>query len=224
MSENTPVLAVSGLCAGYRSTVISDITFSLRPGEILCVAGESGCGKSTLLKALMGVEDATEIRRLLGYREDTAGGMMTTQFVALSEKDTVGDAIEVLRGLDEDFPTVHFVYVLDDESDKLIGVMSLRTLVLAQNDTPLGDAMFTEIITCLPDADEEEVAEDISKYNLLAMPVVDEKGRMLGIVTVDDALDVLEEEHEEDLQIAGGSHTSKSDEASDHLLGRVFSN
>ena len=70
MSENTPVLAVSGLCAGYRSTVISDITFSLRPGEILCVAGESGCGKSTLLKALMGVDDAVRITageiRLLG--------------------------------------------------------------------------------------------------------------------------------------------------------------
>lgn len=70
MSENTPVLAVSGLCAGYRSTVISDITFSLRPGEILCVAGESGCGKSTLLKALMGVDDAVHITageiRLLG--------------------------------------------------------------------------------------------------------------------------------------------------------------
>ena len=160
--------------------------------------------KAETLLRLMGVEDATEIRRLLGYREDTAGGMMTTQFVALSEKDTVGDAIEVLRGLDEDFPTVHFVYVLDDESDKLIGVMSLRTLVLAQNDTTLGDAMFTEIITCLPDADEEEVAEDISKYNLVALPVVDEAGILLGIVTVDDAMEVMEENAEEEASDLAG--------------------
>ena len=75
----------------------------------------------------MGVEDATEIRRLLGYKDGTAGGMMTTQFVSVADTDTVGHAIEVLRELPEDHPSVHFVYVLD-EYDKLVGVCSLRTL------------------------------------------------------------------------------------------------
>lgn len=152
--------------------------------------------KAETLLRLMGVEDAAEIRRLLGYRDDTAGGMMTTQFVALSEDDTVGDAIETLRGLDEDFPTVHFVYVLEEDSEKLAGVMSMRTLVLAHNDTRLGDVMYTDVITVSPDEDEEEVAADISKYDMVALPVVDEGGHMLGLVTVDDALDVIEESTE----------------------------
>ena len=152
--------------------------------------------KAETLLRLMGVEDAAEIRRLLGYRDDTAGGMMTTQFVALSEEDTVGDAIETLRALDEDFPTVHFVYVLEEDSEKLVGVMSMRTLVLAHNDTRLGDVMYTDVITVSPDEDEEEVASDISKYEMVALPVVDEGGHMLGLVTVDDALDVIEESTE----------------------------
>ena len=152
--------------------------------------------KAETLLRLMGVEDAAEIRRLLGYRDDTAGGMMTTQFVALSEDDTVGDAIETLRALDEDFPTVHFVYVLEEDSEKLVGVMSMRTLVLAHNETRLGDVMFTDVITVSPDEDEEEVASDISKYDMVALPVVDESGHMLGLVTVDDALDVIEESTE----------------------------
>ena len=152
--------------------------------------------KAETLLRLMGVEDAAEIRRLLGYRDDTAGGMMTTQFVALSEEDTVGDAIETLRALDEDFPTVHFVYVLEEDSEKLVGVMSMRTLVLAHNDTRLGDVMYTDVITGSPDEDEEEVASDISKYDMVALPVVDEGGHMLGLVTVDDALDVIEESTE----------------------------
>ena len=152
--------------------------------------------KAETLLRLMGVEDAAEIRRLLGYRDDTAGGMMTTQFVALSEEDTVGDAIETLRALDEDFPTVHFVYVLEEDSEKLVGVMSMRTLVLAHNDTRLGDVIYTDVITVSPDEDEEEVASDISKYDMVALPVVDEGGHMLGLVTVDDALDVIEESTE----------------------------
>lgn len=152
--------------------------------------------KAETLLRLMGVEDASEIRRLLGYRENTAGGMMTTQFVALSEDDTVGEAIETLRHLDEDFPTVHYVYVLDEDSEKLVGVMSMRTLVLAHNDTRLGDVMYTDIISVPPDEDEEEVASDISKYDLVALPVVDEGGHMLGLITVDDALDVIEESTE----------------------------
>lgn len=149
----------------------------------------------TLLRLMVG-DDAAEIRRLLGYKDDTAGGMMTTQFVSMSEEDTVGDTIEILRHLDEDFPTVHFVYVLEEDTEKLVGVLSMRTLVLAHNDTQLRDVMYTDLITVSPDEDEEEVASDISKYDMVALPVVDEVGHLLGIVTVDDALDVIEESTE----------------------------
>ncbi|MEG0072713.1 MAG: CBS domain-containing protein [Raoultibacter sp.] len=152
--------------------------------------------KAETLLRLMGVEDAAEIRSLLGYKDETAGGMMTTQFVSVCRTDTVGQTIEVLRELPEEHPTVHYVYVLD-EYDKLVGVLSLRTLVLAHNDTEIAAVMFEDLITALPDETEEEVAADISKYDLLAMPVVDEHGRMLGLVTFDDALDVIEEDSED---------------------------
>ncbi|MDO4442672.1 MAG: CBS domain-containing protein [Slackia sp.] len=175
---------------------VSGLLGQMDPDDAADIIRDLPYEKAETLLRLMGVEDAAEIRRLLGYRDDTAGGMMTTQFVALSEDDTVGDAIETLRGLDEDFPTVHFVYVLEEDSEKLVGVMSMRTLVLAHNDTRLGDVMYTDVITVSPDEDEEEVASDISKYDMVALPVVDEGGHMLGLVTVDDALDVIEESTE----------------------------
>ena len=153
--------------------------------------------KAETLLRLMGVEDAMEIRRLLGYKDDTAGGMMTTQFVSMSEDDTVQDTIDTLRGLDEDFPSVHYVYVLDEDTEKLVGVLSMRTLVLAQPETHLRDIMYTDIVTVSPDEDEEEVASDIARYDMVALPVVDEGGYMLGLVTVDDAMDVIEESTED---------------------------
>ena len=149
--------------------------------------------KAETLLRLMGVEDAAEIRELLGYKDGTAGGMMTTQFVAVPQDTTVRETIEVLRGLDEDHPTVHYVYVTDDY-EKLIGVLSLRTLVLNDDDTVLGDIMYDEIISVTPDETEDDVVEDIFKYDLPAMPVVDEHGALLGIVTTEDAWDAIEDD------------------------------
>ena len=142
--------------------------------------------KAETLLRLMGVEDATEIRRLLGYKDGTAGGMMTTQFVAVKADNTVGETIEVLRELDDDHPTVHYVYVLNDY-DEFVGVLSLRTLVLTDDARPVRDVMFDDVISATPDETEEDVAADIFKYELPAMPV-------LGIVTVDDAWDAIEED------------------------------
>ncbi len=166
------------------------------PDDAADIVGDLPYEKAEKLLRLMGVENAAEIRQLLGYREDTAGGLMTTQYVSMRTTDTVAETIEALRALDEDHPTVNYVYVID-EYDKLVGVLSLRTLVLATSNTQLKDIMFDEIITALPEEEEEEVAADISKYDLLAMPVVDESGRMLGIVTVDDAMEVIEDDAEE---------------------------
>ena len=149
--------------------------------------------KAETLLRLMGVEDATEIRRLLGYKDGTAGGMMTTQFVAVKADNTVGETIEVLRELDDDHPTVHYVYVLNDY-DEFVGVLSLRTLVLTDDARPVRDVMFDDVISATPDETEEDVAADIFKYELPAMPVVDEHGVLLGIVTVDDAWDAIEED------------------------------
>ena len=187
--EDLDVAEVSGLLGHMDPDDAADIIRDL-PYE-----------KAERLLRLMGVDDAAEIRSLLGYKDDTAGGMMTTRFVSMFEDDTVGDTIEVLRGLDEDFPTVHYVYVLEEDSEKLTGILSLRTLVLAQPSTVLSDIMFTDVITVDPNEDEDEVAAEISKYDMVALPVVDESGHMLGLVTVDDAIEVIEDSSEDEKAI-----------------------
>lgn len=149
--------------------------------------------KAETLLRLMGVEDAAEIRELLGYKDGTAGGMMTTQYVAVSKETTVRETIEVLRGLEEDHPAVHYVYVTDDFG-KLVGVLSLRTLVLTDDNAAVGSIMFDEIISVGPSETEEDVAAAVFKYDVPAMPVVDERGELLGIVTTEDAWDVIEDE------------------------------
>ena len=181
---------------GLDETRASRLLGNMDPDDAADIVGDLPYEKAETLLRLMGVEDAAGIRKLLGYKDDTAGGLMTTQFVAMHTTSTVGETTEVLRHLDEDHPTVSYVYVLD-EYEKLVGVLSLRTLVLNTEETQLKDIMFDELITSLPEEPEDEVAADISKYGLLAMPVVDESGRMLGIVTFDDAMDVIEDDAEE---------------------------
>lgn len=165
----------------------------MEPDDAADIVRDLPYEKAETLLRLMGVEDATEIRRLLGYKDGTAGGMMTTQYVAVPKETTVRETIEVLRDLDEDHPTVHYVYVTDDYG-KLVGVLSLRTLVLTDDDKQLGDIMYDEIISVNPGETEEDVAADIFKYDLPAMPVVDERGALLGIVTTEDAWDAIEDD------------------------------
>ena len=197
--------AISEMEDEYQADVIEDLDErraskllgSMDPDDAADIVRDLPYDKAERLLRLMGMEDAEDIRKLLGYREETAGGMMTTQFVAMSKDATVGDAIEELRSLDEDFPSVHYLYVLD-EYRKFAGVLSLRTLVLAHNDRKLSEVMFDDdLISVLPDVSEDEVADTIGKYNLAALPVVDEHQQLLGIITFDDALDVIEEDAEE---------------------------
>lgn len=149
--------------------------------------------KAETLLHLMGVEDAAEVIRLLGYKDGTAGGMMTTQYVSVPRGSTVGETIEVLRGLDEDHPTVHYVYATDSQG-RLAGVLSMRTLVLSADDACIDDIMYDDVISVTPDVEEDDVVADIFKYDIPAMPVVDEHGRILGIVTTEDAWDAIEED------------------------------
>jgi CBS domain-containing protein len=177
--------------------------------------GELDYGKAEKLLRLMGVKEQKAIRQLLGYKDDTAGRIMTSEFVSLPVGSTVSDAERRLRSLEEDFETVHYVYVVD-EAGRLVGVVSLHRIIVSGSQTKLEDIAETDLITANPEDDQEDVAESISKYNLLAMPVVDETKRLVGIVTVDDALDVLEEEHAEDLQIAGGTRNESSSSEGTH--------
>ena len=203
MAEFDDDAMAAELMGGMNEREASRMLSEMDPDDAAELVSELDYDKAEKLLRLMGVQEQRAIRQLLGYREDTAGRIMTSEFAALPEDKTVADAVELLRGLDEDFESVRYVY-LSDEDNKLSGVVTLNALIVAQPETPLADICTREVITASPEDDQEDVAEDIAKYNLLAMPVVADDGHLLGIVTVDDALDVLEEEHAEDLQIAGG--------------------
>lgn len=201
LDESQATEAISEMEDEYQAEFIDDLPDAraaelignMDPDDAADIVRDLPYEKAETLLRLMGVEDAAEIRRLLGYKDGTAGGMMTTQFVAVPKTATVADTIEVLRALPEDHPTVHYVYITD-EYGKLLGVNSLRTLVLYNADRLMGDIMYDDIISCLPSEEEEDVAADIFKYDIPAMPVVDEHGTLLGIVTTDDAWDAIEDD------------------------------
>ena len=203
MAEFDDDAMAAELMGGMNEREASRMLSEMDPDDAAELVSELDYDKAEKLLRLMGVQEQRAIRQLLGYREDTAGRIMTSEFAALPEDKTAADAVELLRGLDEDFESVRYVY-LSDEDNKLSGVVTLNALIVAEPETPLADICTREVITASPEDDQEDVAEDIAKYNLLAMPVVADDGHLLGIVIVDDALDVLEEEHAEDLQIAGG--------------------
>ncbi len=143
-------------------------------------------------------EEADDIRGLLKYPEDSAGGIMTTDVIALPEDISADEAINRLREIAPEAESIYYVYVVDPET-RLEGVLSLRDLIAASGSTPLKEIMRENVISVPVEMDQEEVARLVSRYDLLAVPVVDEKTRILGIVTVDDILDVMEEEATEDI-------------------------
>ena len=139
------------------------------------------------------------INEILKYPEDSAGSIMTTEFVDLKETMTVEDAFKHIRRTGPDKETINICYVID-KNRHLIGLLSIRTLLLAEEDTVLGDIMDKNIISVSTLDDQETVAMALSKYDFLALPVVDTENRLVGIVTVDDAIDVLQEETTEDIE------------------------
>ena len=126
----------------------------------------------------MEVEEAEEVAELLGYPEESAGGIMTTEFVAIDENLTAAQAIDRLRELEPDAETIYYVYVTDDEGH-LTGVLSLRDLIIAKPGAPVADFMFREPVAVGALADQEEVAEVVAHYNLLAVPIVDPERRLV---------------------------------------------
>lgn len=156
------------------------------------------------LLEMMPAPEAADVQELLEYMEDTAGGLMTTEFIALDEDISAEEAIAALRRLAPDAETIYYVYVVDHEN-RLAGVLSLRDLIVAQPETPINRIMRRDIIAVAADTDQEEVARLVAKYDFVAIPVVDGQKRLLGIVTVDDVVDVIEEEATEDVLRMGAS-------------------
>ena len=147
--------------------------------------------------AIMKDEESKEMVTMMGYPEESAGSLMNTKVFYLSEECAVSEAIDKIRK-NADTELVFYLYVVDDRKH-LVGVISLRQLILVSPQIKLKDIMIEDIVTVTPETDQEEVGKIASKYNFLAIPVVDNEYKLLGIVTVDDIIDVIREEATEDL-------------------------
>ncbi|OLO40585.1 magnesium transporter [Alkalihalophilus pseudofirmus] len=147
----------------------------------------------------MSKEDADNIKKLLSYHHDTAGSLMTTEFITALETETAEHIMERLRTEAKDAETIYYIYVTD-EKRVLKGVLSLREMILAEPVDTVANIMKNRFISVLPSTDQEQVAEIIKDYDLIAVPVVTEKDVIIGIVTVDDVMDIVEEETTKDIE------------------------
>ena len=152
----------------------------------------------------LSIEDQSEAESLIGYDPETAGGLMSTEVFALGEDTTAGEAIQKLQRDSESAEVVFYLYVVN-EHGHLVGVISLRELVRAPKNRPLRDIMISEVIRVTVDQDQEEVARLVARYNLLALPVVESNNRLVGVVTVDDIIDVIRHEATEDIMKMAGA-------------------
>jgi magnesium transporter len=160
--------------------------------------------KAEEILQIMEDEHSDEIEELLKYGEDTAGGIMATEIFSLREDMTVKEAVAALQEA-KDVEMVFYVYVTD-EHNHLVGVLSLRNLLTVPPSTRLRDIMTTDVISVRTDMDQEEVAHLVAKYDILAIPVVDDGNKLMGIITVDDVIDVMRQEATEDMfKMAGAS-------------------
>ncbi len=227
---------LSSLDSEAAGTVLSDTTAAIRaalvdelnPAQLARIAesmpadeaadllGELELEESERVLHHIADEDEAILRTLLKYPEDTAGGIMNPEIVALEASASVDDAIQFLRSADPDTTTAA-VYVVD-QGGRLIGYVRLRQLVVAHPTSRLGDMMSADVISVRVDADQEEVADLVDKYDFMAVPVTDESGILLGAVDVDDVLDVLTEEATEDIyRLAGSSMEEEESESVFHV-------
>jgi CBS domain-containing protein len=170
----------------------ADILEWMSPDEAADVLGDLPEEKAEELLGLMEDEEQADVAELLPYEDDTAGGLMTTEFVSLPRALTVGEALARLREMAETPNMIYYLYVVEEENSwRLCGVIALRSLILADPSMPLEEVMRTEFQRADPQEPARAVAQRIAEYNLLALPVVDESGDILGIITVDDAMEIL---------------------------------
>ena len=183
----------------------SDMLERLAPDDAADILADIPQEEAERLLSLMPANEAQPIRDLLRYGAETAGGIMTNEVLSLSQDLTVEEALAYLRRHSEHMEMVYYLYIVDDERH-LVGVVSLRELVVADPGTQLKALMDEDLIKVKVDDDQEKVARIIAKYDLLGVPVVDEENHLVGLITVDDVIDVIHEEQAEDFsEIAGAS-------------------
>ena len=186
MEPETQVEVLEDLEPGRAADILEEMS----PDDAADLVADLSDEAREEILALMERDEAAEVQELLGYPEDSAGGIMTTEFVAVPATLTASQTIDRLREIEPDAETIYYVYVTDDD-DRLVGVLSLRDLIVARPETRISDVMIPEPVAVAVTASQDEVAQVVARYNLLAVPVVDVDGRLAGIVTVDDAMDSI---------------------------------
>ena len=190
--EEMPAERQAKILADMDEERAADILEWMSPDEAADVLGDLPEEKAEELLGLMEYDEQADVVELLPYEDDTAGGLMTTEFVTLPRALTVGEALARLREMAQTPNMIYYLYVVETEDSwKLLGVIALRSLILADPSAPLEEVMRTEFQQADPSEPAKEVAQRIAEYNLLALPVVDESGDILGIITVDDAMEIL---------------------------------
>jgi CBS domain-containing protein len=186
MEPDTQVEVLEGLAPERAADILEEMS----PDDAADLVADLSDETREELLALMERDEADELGGLLAYPEDTAGGMMTTEFVAVPAHLTAAQTIDRLRELEPDAETIYYVYVVDDEAH-LVGVLSLRDLIVARPETTIAEVMIDDPVAVAVDADHDDVASVVARYNLLAVPVLDAERHLVGIVTVDDAIDTI---------------------------------
>ncbi len=214
LTHSDPELAAASLSEfGVEEGI--DLLHTLSPEDIAKVLQELPSDDAALfvekfpmeirerLLDLMKIEASTDVQELLSFDEDTAGRIMTPDVFALNEELTVGEAVSAIQKANSDIELVFYLYIIDDRNH-LVGVVSLRQLLLVPPTTPLRKIMSSDVISVRTETDQEEVARIVARYNLLGVPVVDSENKLAGVVTVDDVLDVIREEATEDIYALAG--------------------
>jgi flagellar motility protein MotE (MotC chaperone)/sporulation protein YlmC with PRC-barrel domain len=189
LEEISPERQVS-LLEGMESQRAAEILDEMSPDDAADVLADLPEEKAEELLDLMEPEESKDLRELLEYPENTAGGIMTTEFAEVNQKLTAEEVMNSLREIAKDVETIYYIYVVSKDQD-LVGVTSIRDILLVDPETPVADFMHTNIIKVDVMEDQHDVAQQIAKYNLIALPVVENESKLKGIVTVDDAIDIV---------------------------------
>ncbi len=191
------------LIEDFRSQEVLDIVDKMSPDDRVKLFDELPAKVVRRLLAQLSPKEREATALLLGYEEDTAGRIMTPEYISLKENLTLTQTLERIRRLANASEIIYYLYVTDS-SRHLRGIVSLRDLVLSDPNKSLEEIMTQDIVSVSTDTDREEVARLIQRYDLLALPVVDREQRLVGVVTIDDTMDILEEEATEDIYALGG--------------------
>ena len=187
----------------FKRQEVIDIVDKMSPDDRAKLFDELPAKVVARLLSQLSPKERQATAQLLGYDDDTAGRIMTPEYISLKETLTVDETLERIRSLANASEIIYYLYVTDAYR-RLMGIVSLRDLVVSPPETTLGDIMTRDVVFVHTSTDQEEVARTIQRYDILAVPVVDREDRIVGVVTVDDVIDIIEEEATEDIYALGG--------------------